>query len=336
MPTINDVARLAGVSRATVSRVLMNSDKVRPETAAAVRKAIKQSNYRPSLMARGLVTGRLNLVALLMSETDNPFFLQMVGKLDQGFRRHGHIMSICYLGDTEKDRRENFRNICQYGFAGFLVGDINRKSPFIDTIRDSEQNFVFFNRYTDELPGYDAVLCDNYHGGYMATRHLIDLGHRRVGMLTGPRASSASMDRFEGYRKAMADAGLEIDPELIGEGDLYYDSGYAYAKRILERKRNRCTAVFAGNDPMAIGILNYCREVGVKIPEDMSLVGFDDIKLSQSAFVNLTTVQQPYVEMSSLIVERMMARINKEARSRQVVVLDTRFIERKTTLPPKG
>lgn len=333
MANINDIARIAGVSRATVSRVLMNSDKVRPDTAKLVKKAIKQANYQPSIMARGLVTGRLNLIALLMSETDNPFFLQMVDKLDQGFRKHGYIMSICYLGNTAKARHENFRSLAQYGFSGFLIGDINNDPAFIKAIREARQQFVFFNRYIEELPEYDAVLCDNYRGGYMAARHLIDLGHKKIGVLTGPLCSSASRDRFLGFQQAMAEAGLEIDPDLVGEGDLNFDSGSLYAKRILGKKNNRCTAIFAGNDPMAIGVLNYCREVGIKIPENISLIGYDDIALSRTAFINLTTVKQPYVEMSAIIIERMIARLDNKVLSRQKIVLDTELVPRKTTLP---
>ncbi len=334
MANINDIARIAGVSRATVSRVLMNSDKVRPDTAKLVKKAIKQAHYQPSIMARGLVTGRLNLIALLMSETENPFFLQMVGKLDQGFREHGYIMSICYLGDTGKTRCENLGNLSQYGFSGFIIGDIDKEQSFIKAIREARQRFVFFNRYVDELSGYDAILCDNYRGGYMATKHLIDLGHKRIGMLTGPLSSSASRDRFRGFQQAMGEAGLEIDEELLGEGDLDFDSGSHYAKRILGREKKKCTAVFAGNDPMAIGILNYCREMGIRVPESLSLVGFDDIALASSAFINLTTVKQPYVEMSSNIVECMMARLGNKARDGKKIILDTTLIPRKTTARP--
>ncbi len=334
---INDVARLAGVSRSTVSRVLMNSGKVKPETARKIRKAMQAANYRPNILARGLVTGKLNIIAMLMADPNNPFLLQMVGELDQEFRDRGYILSICCLGKGEQARCENFRAIQQYGFAGFIIGDMRNEASFIDTVRETSRPLVFFNRYIETLPDFDSIVVDNYLGGYRAAKHLLELGHRRIGVLTGPlEESSASRDRFRGFRDAVAEAGLELPTELVGHGDLTLDSGSDYARRVLRGGTPPCTAVFAGNDLMGIGILNYCREYGIRVPENLSLIGFDDIALSQSALINLSTIRQPCAEMSRVIAERILARIDGDERSSQRVMLEPKLVVRRTTAPLAG
>ncbi len=329
---INDVARLAGVSRSTVSRVLMNRGRVKPETARRIQEAMQAANYRPNVLARGLVTGKLNIVAMLMATPDNPFLQQMVEGLDQEFRARGYILSICLLGEGEMARRENFRTIQQYGFSGFIIGDVRNEPAFIEAVRETAKPVVFFNRYIDTLPDFDAIVVDNYLGGYLAAKHLLELGHRDIGVLTGPlEESSASRDRFRGFREALAEKGLALRPELVGHGDLTLDSGSDYARRLFQGGSPPCTAVFAGNDLMGIGILNYCREYGIRVPENLSLIGFDDIALSQSALINLTTIRQPCAAMSRVVAERILARIDGDDRGSQRVMLEPKLVVRKTT-----
>jgi LacI family transcriptional regulator len=330
---ITDIAKLSGVSRSTVSRVLTNSKNVKHETAQRVKKAIKALNYRPNILARGLATGKLNIIALLMSETESPFYMQMFDRLDLEIRKRGYILSICYLGRGEAERCENFRIIQEYGFSGFIMGDIKNEPSFIREVMAIRRPLVFFNRYVDTLMDFDAIIVDNYLGGYLAGKHLIALGHRRIAMLTGPLKSSASHDRYRGFRDALAEKGIQIPPNMLGEGELSLATGTAFANKFFPANRGGCTAIFAGNDIMAIGILNYCRERGIGVPEDLSLVGFDDMAYASSALINLTTVQQPYVQMSAITAERIVARINGDGMSRQRVILEPRIIIRKTTAP---
>lgn len=328
---INDIARLAGVSRSTVSRVLTNNKNVKPETALKVKRAMQQANYRPNVLARGLATGKLNIVALLMSETENPFYLQMIDRMDTELRARGYILSICYLGRTEEARCQNFRTIQEYGFSGYVIGDIKHEADFVEEVKDVNRPLVFFNRYIESLSEFDAVVVDNYLGGYLAGKHLTELGHRDIGMLTGPLKSSASRDRYRGFRDALQESGVELPREMMGEGDLTLAKGQTFAEEFFPRMKDRCTALFAGNDVMAIGILHYCRENGIRVPEDLSLIGFDDIDYAGSSLISLTTIQQPYNQMSAIVAERIVARINGDELPRQCIMLEPKLILRKST-----
>lgn len=329
---INDIAKLAGVSRSTVSRVLMNSKNVKPATANIVREAVRKANYRPSILARGLVTGRLNMIAMLMSDPDNPFLMQMVRNLDQEFRDRGYMLGICYLGLNAAARSDNFALIQQYGFAGYIIGDAQNDADFIRVVRGVRQPLILFNRYLDGLSDFDAVVSDNYLGGQLAASHLLELGHTKIGALTGPLDhSSASRDRFQGFSDELRRNGIELEPGGIGEGELSLDSGSDYARHVLGKRGQKCTAVFAGNDLMAIGILNYCREYGIRVPEKLSLIGFDDIALSKSALINLTTVQQPAAAMSSLVAERVVVRCKGEELPAERLLVRPNLVVRGTT-----
>ncbi len=328
---INDIARLAGVSRSTVSRVLTDNKNVKRETALKVRKAMEEANYRPNILARGLATGRLNLIAMLISEPENPFYLQMVHRLDAELRERGFLLSICYLGPNERARCENFRVIQEYGFAGFVIGDIRDEPALVEEVKASRRPLVFCNRYIESLDQFDAVVSDNYLGGRLAARHFLELGHRRPGILTGPLKSSASRDRYRGFRDALAEYGHSLDPMLVEESDLTLAGGAAFAERFFPAHRDDCDALFAGNDTMAIAILNYCREHGIRVPEDLSLIGFDDLAYAGSPLINLTTLQQPYAKMSELVAERIVARINGETPDRECIMLEPKLIIRKST-----
>lgn len=330
---INDIARLAGVSRSTVSRVLTNNKNVKPETALKVKRAMQQANYRPNVLARGLATGKLNIVALLMSETETPFYFLMIDRMDTELRARGYILSICYLGRTDEARCRNFRTIQEYGFSGYVIGDIKQETDFVEEVKHVNRPLVFFNRYIESLSEFDAVVVDNYLGGYLAGKHLLELGHREIGMLTGPLKSSASRDRYRGFRDALQEAGVDIPRELLAEGDLTLASGQAFAEKFFPRSRGACTALFAGNDIMGIGILQYCHEKGIRVPGDLSLIGFDDVDYAGSSLINLTTIQQPYAQMSAIVVERIVARINGDELPRQCIMLEPKLIVRKTTAP---
>lgn len=330
---INDIARLAGVSRSTVSRVLTNNKNVKLETAVKVRQAIKEVNYRPNVLARGLATGRLNIIALLLSEARHPYYLEMFERLDTDIRNRGYMLSVCYLGRNEEERCANFRAIQQYGFAGYIIGDVRNEPAFIDELAASTQPLVLFNRYIETLPDHDAVVVDNFEGGYMAGKHLTDLGHREFAMLTGPMRSSASRDRYRGFVTALGESGIEMKPDMVEEGNLSLAAGSGFAARLFAKNISQCSAVFAGNDSMAVGILNYCRDNNIQVPGELSIIGFDDLSFTGAAEFRLTTVQQPFAQLSSAAAERILARVDGDEHPGQRITLEPRLIVRGTTGP---
>ncbi len=328
--TIDDIAALAGVSRSTVSRVLTDNKNVKKETAVKVRKAMEALEYRPNILARGLATGAVNIVSMLMSDPDQPFYLQLMDRMDRELRERGFILNLFYLGRDDHARCETFRIVQEYGFAGLIMGDIRNEPELIAEVKRSRRPLVFFNRYIETLSEFDAVITDNYFGGYLAGKHLLELGHRRMSMLTGPLKSSASRDRYRGFYDAMAESGLELPNSQVVEGDLTLECGLEFAAKFFTRKQ-KSTAVFLGNDLMAIGFLTYCRDKGIDVPARVSVIGFDDVQYAGSSLVNLTTIRQPYEQMSTLAVERIVARIQGDDLPRQCIMLEPKLIVRGTT-----
>ncbi|MCC8189930.1 MAG: LacI family transcriptional regulator, partial [Planctomycetes bacterium] len=245
---INDIARIAGVSRSTVSRVLTNNKNVKRETALKVREAMLHCNYKPNAMARGLVTGRMNIVALVVSDITSPFYSELVAVISASLREKGFLVSLYNLGSNFENGDEDLQALFDYGFAGVIIADARNEPTFGAILKSARCPVVLLNRHIDTVTEYDAIMNDNFLGGYLATRHLIELGHRAIAMLTGPGKSTSSIDRHRGYLQALAEHGITADRQLVAEGDLRYDSGYGFASMMVSDNRHRPSAIFAGND----------------------------------------------------------------------------------------
>lgn len=328
---INYIAKIAGVSRSTVSRVLTNHKNVKAETAQKVREAMLHCNYKPNALARGLVTGRMNMIALVVADITSPFYSELVAIISACLRSKGYLVSLYNMGTDLDYQDDDLRTLFDYGFAGIIIADARNEPSFGAILKSARCPVVLLNRYIDTVSDYDAIMNDNFLGGYLATRHLLELGHRSIAMLTGPRKSTSSIDRHRGYRQALEEYGITPAANWVTEGDLRYESGYGFASMLLSDTRKTFSAIFAGNDLMAIGILSRCRELGVRIPEDLSLVGFDDIPLSSAALINLTTVQQPFAQMGQLVSEQIVSRINGDGSARQRITLVPKLVVRNTT-----
>lgn len=330
---INYIAKIAGVSRSTVSRVLTNHKNVKAETAVKVREAMLHCNYKPNALARGLVTGRMNMIALVVADITSPFYSELVAIISACLRSKGYLVSLYNLGTDIDYQDDDLRVLFDYGFAGIIIADARNDASFGALLKSARCPVVLLNRYIETVMDYDAIMNDNFLGGYIATKHLLELGHRGIAMLTGPKKSTSSIDRHSGYRKALEEYGITPAANWVTEGDLRYESGYGFATMLLSDKQTPFTAVFAGNDLMGIGFLSRCRELGVRIPEDISLVGFDGIPISGASLVNLTTVEQPFAQMGQLVSEQIVSRISGNASARQRITLVPKLVIRNTTAP---
>lgn len=328
---INHIAKMAGVSRSTVSRVLTNHANVKAETAKKVREAMLHCNYKPNAMARGLVTGKLNIVALVVSDITLPFYTELVALIASNLKDRGYIVCLHNFGADDANDEEHLRTLLEYGFAGIIIADARNDPAFGAILKAARCPVVLLNRHIEAVLDYDSIVVDNFLGGYMATKHLLELGHRSIAMLTGPKRSTSSIDRHRGYVQALNECGIAPDKNLIVEGDLRYSSGYGFVNVLFSDARKRCSAIFAGNDTMAVGVMSRCKEIGVRIPEDISLVGFDDMPMSAASIINLTTVQQPYAQLATLASERIDARIQGDDSVMQRLTLVPRLSLRGTT-----
>ena len=304
-PTIRDVARQAGYSIATVSLVLNNKKVSIPQaTREKILAAAQALDYRPNQLAVGMVTKRTRVLGLIIPDNSNMFFADLSKAIEVAAWRAGY--GVLY-GNTNNDPQRDLaymqmftdRQVDAIVFArsaSLLRGDGERGLQFI---HNSAIPFVTVDR---QLPGSDtpAVLLDHFKGGYMATRHLMDLGHIRIGCYTGPQDLVSSSERLEGYRAALAEAGIPYDPTLLFEGDYQLGQEREAFRHLLNRG---VSAVFAFNDVMASGLYREAREAGLSIPEDLSIVGFDNIPFCDILQPPLTTVSQPITEMGACVVD---------------------------------
>jgi len=327
-PTLDEVAVLAGVSRATVSRVVNESPKVSPEAREAVQAAIAQLHYVPNRMARSLVTRRTDTVALVLSEPNtqvfsDPFFASIV-----------HGVSAA-LADTEltlvlltaRDAREQ-QKIARYARQGHVDGvvlmSLHSEDLLPDVLSGAGVPLVLCGRpYDGRSVAY--VDADNVGGARVATEHLLRLGRHRVATLTGPTDMIAGVDRYTGWRRATEDAGRAVDPALVAHGDFTEAGGEAAMARLLDQAPD-LDAVFVASDPMAVGALRALRAAGRRVPEDVAVVGFDDAEVATTCDPPLTTVAQPLDLMTGELVELLRRQIEGVADPAETRTCPTRLV----------
>lgn len=334
LPTINDVAALAGVSKRTVSRVINGSPRVNPDTRARIQRAIEQLNFAPNREARGLAAKRSYLLGLIY---DVPtLFINSIQKgmlsvcEDSGYEVVVHACHIEHDGLVDDVVR--FINRAHLDGVMILppVSDINTLADSLDEIGCK------FVRFSSELGGesYKQVVTDYMPAIMDMTNHLVELGHREFGYITGPPSHVSSRKRQEVFIQALKSHGLKLPGNMIVEGAFTYESGLAAGRKILSLDRPP-TAIFAANDEMAFGVMNVADELGVKIPDDLSLVGFDGTKFSTFVIPSLSTIIRQTDEMAQLGTQKLLALINDgpdAARAFETMV-SPRFLPRESTGP---
>lgn len=330
--TINDIAREAGVSKATVSRVLNNPEKVAEETRRKVLAVIQKKNYRPNPLARGLNTRRTGVIGVLVSDITNPFYAVMVRSIEEVCRAHQYHIFLCNTGGRVEEEEAYLRSLLEKRVDGIILGATQVDSPIVNLLKEIDIPFVFVSRLPSEREQYDYVVVDNVLGGYVATRYLLSLGHTRIAYFAGRWTTSSNLDRFEGYKKALEEAGIDVREEYIYHGEFTIDGGYREGIRMLSTAKDRPTAVFCANDAMAIGLLEACHEQGVQVPEELSIVGFDDIPLSALRSVQLTTVSQSIAEVGALSGKIILDKILHPEKKNivQQIVFPPKLVVRKT------
>lgn len=335
--TINDIAREAGVSKATVSRVLNRPEKVAEETRRKVLAVMQRKNYRPNPLARGLNTRKTGVIGVLVSDITNPFYAVMVRSIEEVCRAHQYHIFLCNTGGRVEEEELYLRSLLERRVDGIILGATQTDSPIVDILKDVDIPFIFVSRLPRERERYDYVMVDNVLGGYMATKYLISLGHTKIAYLAGRWTTSSNLDRFEGYKKALQEAGIEIREEYVYHGEFTMDGGYREGIRIVSASGDRPTAVFCANDAMAIGLLEACHEQGVRVPEELSVIGFDDIPLSAFRSIQLTTISQSIAEVGALSGKILLDKILRpEQRNiRQQITFPPKLILRRTCARPQ-
>jgi len=334
-PTLEEVAKLAGVSRSTVSRVVNQHPNVRPEVRERVWEVIRQIGYQPHAAARSLATRRTRVIGLIIPQAvttlfTDPYFPILIRGIADACNAHNyHLMLSLFSHRRVQDSRAHqdllYQQVLRSRYLdGVVVSSAPLDDPIFLRLLEDGVPFVLVGRYPHERASYVDV--DNVVGARMAVEHLLKLGHERVATITGPLNMFAAQDRLEGYRQALAARGIPVDEDLIAEGDFTEGGGQAAMQRLLPR---RPTAVFAASDMMAVGALKVLREAGLRVPEDVAVVGFDDIPLASMVEPPLTTVRQPIEQLGSMAVELLISLLeNPGEETTHRVVLPTELVIR--------
>lgn len=310
--TIKDVARIARVSTSTVSLVMNNKPGVKQETRSRVHKIAEALNYRPNLLARSLVKGRSHAIAMLITSTLNPIFPEMAAGVEEVLREHGYSLSIISTHGNEEVEAIEIGKIRARGMDGIITSDALVDDNNLKELARSGYPVVSILRNVRNCEELDFVIVDGIKGGYLAAEHLIRLGHTRIGLIKGDLNTSTGIDRAEGAIKAFRDYGLPAEDTSIHLGDYFKESGYVGTKRFLAlNTKERPTAIVAGNDEMALGAFEAIWDAGLKVPQDIALVGFNNVATTAIRRIEITTVSQKKQEMGRLGAKRLIDKIEK-------------------------
>ena len=331
MIKLSDVAEAAGVSAATVSRVVNEPEMVRVETRARVEEAIRRLGYRPSRVARRLRVkcGRSTLLGLVIPDLQNPFFADLARGVEDAAQLQGYTVLI---GNADEDPAKELRYLQVMGAEsvdGVILPPAGLRSPGVEELLRAGIPVVCVDRRLAS-PRVDVALIDNVQGAYAATAHLIAQGHRRVGFIRGTPDLSTSRERLQGYRDALADHEIEFDPGLALAGDSRQPSGKRLTADLIGQSPPP-TALLVGNSMMTLGALEAIREAGLRLPDDLALIGYDDMPWALALDPPLTVVRQPGYELGARATELLLQRIRAPGRSTAAVMLQPELVIRRSS-----
>jgi LacI family transcriptional regulator len=330
MTSIRDVAKRAGVSPITVSRVINNDSYVSAETRRRVEEAINELNYIPNALGPSLRSKRTQTLALVLSDITNPFWTTVARGVEDTANKHGYHIIIGNTDELPEKQEEYLVFLLKKQVDGFLLVPASSRS--LDTLQKRHTPFVVLDRRVTDAE-VDTVRGDSEEGAYTLTKHLIELGHQRIAIISGPQHVSTAIDRVSGYLRALSEAGL-IDTQQIIWAEYTHESGSQFTKALLLSDL-RPTAIFAANNFIAIGVMWALREFGLRVPQDMSVVAFDDFPLTQTIDPFFTVAAQPAYEMGEQATALLLARLAGNApEGCQDIVLPVEIIVRESSGKP--
>ena len=328
--TLEDIARFSGFSRSTVSRVINGGDYVKEETRQRILDVIHEHNFQPNLGARSLAGGQTGVLGLVIPAAvstifTDPYFPQFIRGVSSGCNEHNYSMML-WLAEPEHERR-TMREILHNGLLdGVIVSSMIISDPIFESLHGSKMPFILIGRH----PTYEDVNyldVDNIQSASQAIRHLVSLGRRRIATITGPLNMIGGYDRYQGYLKGLEEQDLPLLPELVAEGDFTETGGYHAMLQLLDAHPD---AIFAASDMMAIGALRALREANLRVPEDVAVIGYDDVPLANMTEPPLTTIRQSIQNMGTIAVKTLVEIIRNPNGGRQHILVDTELVIRES------
>lgn len=327
--TIRDVAEKAGVSVTTVSHVINKTRFVSEDLIRRVNDAIGELNYQPSGLARSLRTKASGSIGVIIPDNTNPFFAEVVRGIEDHCYKEGYAVFLCN-SDDDPDKEYNYIKLLrEKGVDGMVLVSTGNNRDSLELLDQGKIPKVIIDREVESIDS-DSVLVDNFDGGYKATRHLLELGHSRIGCITGSSQVTPSGQRLEGYTKALKEKGVAVESGLIVTGDFKSQSGGECLIQLMKQPEPP-TAVFVCNDLMAFGALSAARQLGIQIPSELSIVGFDDIAMASMIIPSLSTIAQPKRELGETGATLLLKRIKNRDTEQSTIVLEPLLIIRESS-----
>jgi LacI family transcriptional regulator len=333
MATIRDVAKLADVSVSTVSRVLTQTGYVNEETKKKINSAIKLLSYKPSQIARGMISRKTNTLGLIVPDIRNLFFPELARAIEDVAQKRGYSLIVCN-SDNNRDKEESYFQLLQEKYTDGIILANEVTDSQIQTLHDRGIAFLVIDTIVNSLPVL-SVHTDHINGAYLATSHLIEQGYQRIAHIRGPSTSSTAENRWEGYKLALHEAGIPYDSNLVQNGDYQIESGHDAMNKLLVMNQPP-DAVFVANDLMALGAMETILDAGLKLPDDIAIVGFDGLPLSTVVRPKLSTVIQPIYEMGTIAAEMLIESILNPDKEKKSVVLKAKLSIRESSTRKVG
>ncbi|WP_095052165.1 LacI family DNA-binding transcriptional regulator [Pseudomonas sp. Irchel s3b2] len=333
MATIKDVAALAGISYTTVSHVVNKTRPVSDEVRIKVEAAIKSLDYVPSAVARSLKAKTTATIGLLVPNSLNPYFAELARGIEDYCERNGYCVILCNSDDNPDKQRSYLRVLLEKRIDGLIVASAGGDSGLAEGLAGVRTPMVIVDRGLEGVNA-DLVRIDHEYGAYLATRHLLDLGHRDIATIGGPASTSVAQMRLAGYCRALKEAGVEVPRERMLESDFTSTGGYNAAAILLVK--NPPSAIFAGNDMIGIGVLRAAAERNIRVPTELSVIGFDDIQMSRYVYPALTTVGQSILQLGEMAAEVLLRRIATPDLATDQRIVTPSIVLRESTAPLAG
>lgn len=329
MATIKDVAKMAGVSTTTVSHVINKTRFVAENTQKRVWAAIEELHYAPSAVARSLKSNTTRTIGLMVSDANAPFFTEIISGVENYCYRNGYTVILCSTEGNPQKQRDYLRMLAEKRVDGLIV----MCSELDEDLQENLEKHSDIPKVVMDWSGVgidsDKITDNTRDGSYLATKYLIDMGHKKIGCITGPLNRYTCQDRLQGFYEAISDAGLTINQDWIIEGDFEFQSGSIAAEHFIQMK-DRPTALYVFNDIMSFSAISKFVESDIRVPEDMSVIGYDNIEFSAYFSPPLTTIHQPKRRLGKTAVELLFERMKDKDHEPQTFTMNPELIERKS------
>lgn len=326
-PTIYDVAKEAGVSIATVSKVINNTGRIGEKTKKNVLKAMETLNYYPSIVASALTGKKTKTIGLLVPDISNPFFAEIARSIEDRSHEIGFSVVICSTDNNKEKEKKYVSLLIRKSVDGFILSSGFENLDLVQQLSDQDIPIALL---ATDIPSLSitTVSVDDFKGGYEATKHLLSLKHRKISIIA--EHARSSIQRINGFKEALAESGINFEEKSLVKTSATIENGKKVGLKLL-RLKERPTAIFACNDLLAIGVIHAAKEVGINIPDELSVVGFDNTILSTITEPRLTTISQPIQDMGAKVIDMLIEEIEKETTLKQKMLFWPELIVREST-----